>query len=313
MKILISGASGNIGSTLIKLLPKEDCEIIGISSRKKLNNAGNVKYIFHDWKNPSLEFELPEVDIIVHLAGQTSAYHAISEPGDDLVGNLLFPIKLIEKIRHFRNPPTFILAGSMTEYGINTELKLNENTNANPSNLYDLGKVTLENYLRLFVQYGFLKKSVTLRLANVYGGTAVSQKDRSFLDRSIIMALEGESLICYGNGNYIRDYIHINDVVSAIIKVINNNNTAELYNVGSGIGTTIYQILNQVKDAVEAVQKSKIDIIFQDFPSNSLEIERRNHIADISKISNDLGWIPKYGLNEGIMLSIDEWHNRGAG
>ena len=71
--------------------------------------------------------------------------------------------------------------------------------------------------------------------------------------------------------------------------------------------------MNQVKDAVEAVQKSKIDIIFQDFPSNSLEIESRNHIADISKISNDLGWIPKYGLNEGIMLSIDEWHNRGAG
>jgi len=308
-RVLITGASGYIAWNLIKELAKYNCVIICFSANTKnvIHQSGNANFEFIEASYQdeiSFKKAVKDIDIIYHLASQTSVYEAEKNPLADYEANVR-PIQLLlEASRKSGGCPIIIFSGTSTQCGIAKELPVDENVIDNPITTYDFHKLQAERWLKFYISQGWLK-GVSLRLTNVYGpGPKSSSSDRGILNLMIDKALKGESLNVYGAGEYIRDYIYIDDVISTFlsapldIKKLNGKH----FVLGSGKGETINDAINLVGRLVSQETGKKVFVKNIDMPKKMSKIEFRNFKAGI-------GALHKIGLCNN-MLSIEEGINK---
>lgn len=305
-KAIVTGASGKIGTELVKKLVSKGVQVYAVSSKNSFSKLEGVTFIPHKWGTPFM-WNLPEIDVIFHLASQTSAYIARQDVSQDIRDNLLTTVSLLEAVAKLKSPPVFIFAGSMTEYGMGSLLNIDETFQIDPQTFYDIAKLCSKMYIKQFAKEKTISKGITLRLSNVYGSAKIGGKiDRGFIDKSIIRSLSGKPLAIYGNGMYARDYIHISDVVDAFIMAFqkSENLLQDTYNIGTGISTSVSSALNIIVSTVYKINGVRSPIIFEDFPSVSYPIEERNSIADSSKFIKATGWKPGVLFVDGIEETV---------
>jgi len=298
-RILITGGSGYIGSLLFKKLKPLARSIISLNSEEDIRKK-NI------W-----EKYLGQVDMIFHLAAQTSSKFANKNPLQDLNLNLLPVVNLIETCFKKNIYPDIIFAGTATQVGLTKKYPVNENFSDQPITVYDINKLAAEKYLQFYAQQT-KGKAATLRLANVYGpGLSDSKLDRGITNLMIKKALRGEDLTIYGKGNFVRDYIYINDVIDAFVsagKCIEKLN-GFYYLIGSGKGYTFKQMIKLIRHQAMRKTNKKSKIIYLKLPPNLSPIESRNFVANSSKFSQVTGWRPRHSLKEGIKKTIKSFES----
>lgn len=306
-RILVTGASGRLGSRVTIALSKLGYKQILLTSKLPMGALPGAEYLIVDWKN----FELPQlsdIDVVIHLAHQTSAYDAKENVEEDIKCNLITTVRIIEAIKHSSKPIHFIYIGSLTEYGSKNTNPISENSKAeDPETFYDCSKLAVELYLKSYKQEGILETLTILRLGNLYGFLGSPKKrHRGFFDEAISSAFRGEEVLCFGGGDFVRDFIHIDDVVSAFIGLIESEPgvTDGTFNLASGVGHTLKEALSLIGQSLTLIGRNSIKIRMEEFPLNSYKIERRNHVADISRIKQVISWSPKTSLTKGISQSI---------
>ena len=311
--ILITGGFGYIGSSVVSVLNKISCNIIIVTkeNRKAVNfskGAAQISVVKADirkkdiWKNL-----LSGVDVLFHFAAQTSSSVANDNPSMDIEVNLLPVVNIIETCIKNDLSPHIIFSGTVTQVGFTSIYPVNESFKDVPITIYDINKLAAEKYLQFYSnQLG--NHAVTLRLSNVYGpGPRSSSADRGILNIMIRKALQGEPLTIYGDGNFIRDYIFIDDVAEAFllagvkIDALRGN----YYVIGSGIGSTIKDAVNIIKDKVMKKTKRNVEVAFISPPEDISQIEYRNFVADTNRFSSLTGWKAKISLGEGIDRTIN--------
>lgn len=300
--VLVTGASGQIGSRLVRKLVSEGSNVYALSSVNTFADEPNIKYIKKIQGEPLVE-ELPEIGLVFHLASQTSAYIARESVLRDIQTNLYETIQLVEKLSIQSLLPAIIYAGSMTEYGIGQEELIKEDYKPDPQTFYDVGKLATELYLEQYVREGRLASCSTLRLSNIYGVLQIPNgSERGFLDRCIWNAVEGKNLTMYGEGNYLRDYLHIDDAVEAFYLAgkIASKGEINVFNIGTGKGSTLKYALQQIVNKANISTGKQSRVIAMKFPAHAYNIEKRNSIADSSLFTNRTGWMPRIGFEEGI-------------
>lgn len=312
-KILITGANGYIGSAVAKKLSLIDCSLFLLSRTGNVPSfvskpKTKIKIIKADitQKNVWTSF-LEHIDIVFHFAAQTSSQVANKKPLFDLKINVLPVINLIDTCIHYKLFPNIIFAGTVTEVGFTEKGKINEEYKDSPITIYDIHKLCAEKYLQYYSNE-LNRKAVILRLPNVYGpGSASSRPDRGIVNVMVKKALKGEPITIFGDGSHIRDYLYIEDTVSAFIKAAERieKTKGNYYVLGTGIGHTVLQMAHIIKEEVEELTKKKVTILFSPFPKNTSRIEYRNFIADNSKFSEDTGWSATISLREGIKGTVD--------
>ena len=309
-KALVTGASGQLGSRLVKKLTNSGWKVFAISRNNSFLENSLVTHVAHNWAG-NWDLQLPQVDFVFHLAAQTSSYVARKDVSEDVRTNLLGSVCLLDAIARTGTNPVFVFAGSMTEYGITKEEFISESSPIQPQTFYDSAKVATEIYAEQFAREGWLEKSITLRLSNVYGNSSQNQgADRGFLDRSIWRALRLQNLTYFGSGEYKRDFLYIDDVVDALFAVTNNskNLTHSAYNIGTSVGTSIRHALKLVTEESELLTSQSVRLDQARFPDDAYQIERRSSIADTRLFHSLTGWRPKVSLRQGIRQStIDSW------
>lgn len=305
---LVTGASGHLGSLLVSELSKMGWSIFAVSRSDSFSHLSNVTHIPHDWSK-SIAFEIPKVDTVFHLAAQTSAYKAREDVTEDVYTNVIGTVRLLERIARSNIKPIFIYTGSMTEYGMTSADAVNEKVPLSPQTFYDAAKITTEIYAEQFVREGWLSKSITLRLSNVYGShSRVQGADRGFLDRSMLRALSGEPLTYFGSGEYVRDFLHIDDVISALISAAIHVDKLELstFNIGTGFGTTIKSALALIAKEAEDLTGRVVQLNQADFHVNSYAIERRDSVANSQEFRESTGWTPRVDFGNGVREGLKE-------
>jgi UDP-glucose 4-epimerase len=302
----VIGASGYIGSKLVNKLTDSGCNVIRSSRRDTITN-GDSEFVMAELD--SLDFWLNIVeksDVIIHLAGNTSINVANDNPALDLNSSVVPIYRLIEACKILRKRPRIVFASTVTAYGFTDNLPVSEATAENPESFYDLHKFFVERQLVLATKLNICD-GVSLRLANVYGPSSAnsSANDRGILNKIIGLALAGDIVSLYGGGNYIRDYIYIDDVVDAfILASISSKSAGEVFNVGSGVGTSVRDAFNAVTQEVYRQTNKIIEMKDVPWPENSPKIDMRNFTASIKKAHTCLGWSPKVSLQTGIATTV---------
>ncbi|MFN0085046.1 MAG: NAD-dependent epimerase/dehydratase family protein [Blastocatellia bacterium] len=226
-------------------------------------------------------------------------------------------VRLLEACRRRGRQPLVLHAGTVTQTGFSARLPVDETHPDNPMTVYDLHKQMAENYLKYYAGQGIVR-GVALRLANVYGpGPGSSSAERGLLNIMVRRALAGEPLTIYGEGDYLRDFVYVDDVVDAFLMAgagldahpdrLNGRH----FVVGSGRGSTIADSIRLVADRVARKTARRVPVIHVAPPKPPLPIEARDFVADPRGIAAATGWRARVSLAEGIDHTI-EYYRAGV-
>lgn len=314
---MITGGAGYLATNLIAQLHETDCHIsrIGRPGGKFVPFVGKATLddIEADIRERVIwERLLDDVDIVFHLAAQTSVYIAEQDPPTDLAINVMPMLHLLETCREKKLNPIVLFSGTATEVGLTEDLPVNEDCCDHPVTVYDLHKLMAENYLKHYISNGVTRGAV-LRLANVYGpGPKNSSADRGVLNMMIKKAIQGQALTVYGEGKYLRDYVYVEDAAKAFLNAVAtiDSVSGKHFVIGSGEGHTILQAINLVAERVAKKTGHYVPVVNIEPPAILSPIEFRHFVADSQQYTQLTGWRAKWSLIEGIDATIQEFTAR---
>jgi UDP-glucose 4-epimerase len=288
---LITGGSGFIGMHLISKL-QENGYIVDIFDRKNGQDIKNINDLKKVVQN--------NYDVIYHLAGLSGSKESNEKKISYFQINTLATINLMELIVNYAPNSKLILSSSRLEYGKPQYNPVDENHKTEPTSAYGLSKLIATQMAQVFGSAKNLNY-IAFRTSNVYG----PHKEEKFFGYNLInyyidQAKKGKTLLIFGNGNQLRDYIYIDDLVQAFLMAAESKMKQKIYNLGFGEGTTLK---NMTKLIIKTVNKGNIK--FVTWPIDYHKIETGSYVSNISKIKKELGFKPKISFKEGIQKTLD--------
>jgi UDP-glucose 4-epimerase len=211
-------------------------------------------------------------------------------------GNLV----LLESVRESAPAAKVVFLGSRLEYGKPEKLPVGEESLGEALCLHAIHKRTVEEYLHLYGRLFGIRYTIA-RVTNPYGpGQPRGRTAYGVINRLIHLALAGETLTLYGDGSQLRDYVHVDDVVTALLCLANSRlSDGRAYNVGSGVGTPMIDVARLI---VELAGGGRV--VHVEWPPLAAQIETGDFIADVSRIRREVGWAPAIPLREGLARTI---------
>ena len=290
--ILVIGGTGFIGSNIVKQLLIEGYNVSILELPNCNNHVSNAK-IYHGRLE---QFDLikkiiieDSIDTVIHLASSLIP----SSNLDDYLNEIEMVIKPTIKLIHFlatSNIKFVYFSSGGTIYGVNKDGIFSESDKTNPISYYGQSKLILEESIILENRRLGLKYLI-IRPSNPYGiGQNIFGK-QGFIAVSIGHILNSEKITIWGDGSVIRDYIHIDDLVNGVVKLLKTEKINEIYNIGSGKGYSIREIISILKKCVQ------IDFELEYLEARSVDVSVM--ILKVKKIQKIIG-NNKISIEQGI-------------
>ncbi len=293
MRALIVGGNGFIGSHLAEGLrgAGHAVRVLDPGPARSDVDWSDVDYVQGAYDHrPTLDAALDGIDTVFHLASTTVPGTSNRDPAFDVTTNLVGALGLVEAMqaRGIRRIVFFSSGG--TVYGNPTVLPVREDHPQRPISSYGIVKLSIEHYLRM---YGHLDAidPLILRPSNPYGPRQSSARGQGFVAAAIACAREGRTLSIWGDGEVVRDYIYIDDLVALSIRAAESGECGT-FNAGSGTGAS----LNRIRAVVEAVAGAPMQ--YEHLQGRGFDV--REIVLDIDAARRSFGWTPRVDLEQGI-------------
>lgn len=297
--VVVTGARGYIGSALAPRLSAEG-HAVRLVSRSA---SAEGHYEQADLRDAAAWSRLIEgAAAIVHLSSRTDLRSAEADPAGDEDINVE-PIRaLINAAEKAAAPVKVVFASTVTIVGHQNANPVDERTPDCPCSVYDRHKLACETLLREATVRGVLR-ACSLRLSNVYGfGRSSVNANRGILNAMMKRAAAGEALSVYGDGGYIRDFTHLDDVVAAFSAAVASDSVGDgrHFVIATGEGHSLAETFGMVADEALARTGRRPEIRHVPEPADLQPIERRNFIGDSRLFRAATGWRPRFDLKAGI-------------
>jgi UDP-glucose 4-epimerase len=298
--VLVTGAAGFIGSALAQKLILEGNKVITIdnlSTGYKSALPKDVEFYEGNCQDAELIASLEKYTFstIYHIAGQSSGEISFDDPVYDLQTNAQSTLLLL-KLAMKTGCKQFIYASTMSVYGDKPDVPVAENLDSRPKSFYGVGKLASEHYMRIYEQYGI--NSTALRLFNVYGpGQNMLNLRQGMVSIFLAQAIKDHHVHVKGSAKRYRDFIYIDDVIDALIKVREEQPPKyTVFNIATGIRTTVGELIELIRSFLEY----EVSVHFEgSTPGDQMGITGNN-----SAIKNELNWCPQINLEEGLNRMI---------
>ncbi len=307
-RVLVIGGLGFIGVNLTERLVTEGRTVTVVTpsrakhaDRAAAFEARGVRIVEGDLRDAvAMTKAVAGQAIVFNLAGESGAVRSMENPWTDLDVNCRGNLVLLEALRAGNRDAKLVFVGSRLEYGRQTIQPVDEEQAPDPLCLHAIHKLTVEKYLRLYGSLFGLRYTIA-RVTNPYGpGQPPGRTAYGVVNRLIHLALAGDALPIYGDGTQRRDYIHVDDLVPALVALAESSlSDGRVFNVGSGEGTRMIDMARAIIDLAGAGHVEHVG-----WPALAEQIETGDFVADISRIRADLGWTPGIALRDGLQKTI---------
>ncbi len=313
LKLLITGGAGFIGSNFVRFILKQhkDCRILNLDKLTYAGNLENLAGLEHDSRHEFMQGDICDsdlvddilkkgVDAVINFAAETHVDRSILHSSEFVQTNIVGTLNLLEccrknKIGRMIQISTDEVYGSLSDTGMYTEL-----SPIAPNSPYAASKVSADLLLRSYCRTHNFPGIIT-RCSNNYGPYQFPEK---LIPLLISNALSGMPLPIYGDGLYVRDWIHVHDHCAAVDTVLHQGKDGEIYNIGSrqelpnlDVARMILKALNRDESLITHVE---------DRPGHD-----RRYAIDPSKLEKELNWHPHISFDVGLQETI-EWYRRNS-
>lgn len=306
--LVITGARGYIGSALAERIAREGRAMRLVSrslSAPRIEAAPDTKieYCEADLRDPRAWSELlQDAAAVIHLSSRTDLHAAEADPTGDRNLNVLPLQALVDAAAHCGVPMPVLFASTVTIVGDEHSNPVDKSTPDRPCSVYDRHKLECETILRDATRRGVLS-ACSLRMSNVYGyGVSSVNSNRGILNAIMRRANEGAALTLYGQGEYIRDFTFLGDVVDAFCRALSVEQVCDggHYVIATGRGHTLAEAFGLVALEASRCTGRRLDVRHVPQPPGLHSIERRNFVGDSHLFQRLTGWRPQVDLQSGI-------------
>ena len=307
MRILVTGGAGFIGSHIVDGLlaaGHEPSVVDTLSSGDRHHVPAGVPLIVADVRDRDAmkrAFAESKPERVCHQAAQMSVSRSVREPTFDAEVNVLGLLNVLESAReHGADRVTFASTGGAL-YGEVTE-PADEDHALLPIAPYGITKKCGEDYLRFYAREHGLD-TVALRYSNVYGPRQSPHGEAGVVAIFAKRLLAGEPATINGDGKYVRDYVHVDDVAAANVRCLTGDLPAgfSAFNVGTAVGTDVNELAALIVDAVRARGTDPPPLGHGPARAGDL----RSSLISHGKATRELDWEPKVEVGQGIPATVD--------
>ena len=309
-RCLITGGLGFLGSNLAIELVRRGASVTLLDAMipeyggNLLNIApvaGAVGVNFGDVRerNP-VEYQVQGQDYVFHLAGQVSHVKSLQDPFPDIDINIGGTTVLLEALRR-RNPDAKVVFSSTRgAYGRTPTLPVDEDQPSNPIALHEISKLTAELIFKAYNQQHGIRSTI-LRLTNTYGPRSQMRHGAyGVLNYFVRLAMDGDEIQVFGDGSVLRDYLYVDDAVSAMLLAARETaDETRVYNVGRSTPTSLLELVTEVIRAAGAGSWT-----FAPPSEERRAQEPGDFYSDVRRIRDALGWAPTVELEDGLARTV---------
>lgn len=313
MRCLVTGGVGFIGSHLTEALSElgHKVAVVDNLSTGSLGNLADLQVrdlypaVYRaDVTHPRLSeiFDDFWPEAVFHLAAQVDVRVSVEQPMVDAKTNILGSVNVLENcIRTGVSKVVFASSGGAV-YGEPESLPVAEDHPCRPTSPYGLAKYAVEHYLRIFAETKGLSYAA-MRLANVYGPRQEGGEQNGVVTIFTRSMLAGRPVHIFGDGDQLRDYIYVGDVVNAFLMGLEPG-AGGAYNIGTGLGTSVNQVYRELAKATG-------------YGSPPVHTDPRpGEVRDIylssGKIETELGWKPRVDFREGVRKTVEYYRAKAT-
>ena len=308
-RCLVLGGGGFIGSHLCDALLAAKYTVTAfdrpVPESVAAGRAGSaVRWIYGDYQNrDDVRGAIAACDVVFHLISTTLPKTSNDSPVYDINTNLVSTVNMLDLAREAGVKRIIFVSSGGTVYGPSRDaLALTEAHPTNPTCSYGIVKLAIEKYLRLYNDLHGLDYSI-LRVSNPFGAGQRLDAAQGAITIFANLALQERPIDVWGDGSTTRDYVHISDVINALVLTLRYQGPVRLMNIGSGNGRSI----NDILDAISSVVGRKIHRNY--LPARPFDVP--SNVLDCTLASEELGWVSKMPLKEGLRQTVD-WLRQNA-
>lgn len=294
-RVLILGGKGFLGEHLVQKLSSLDKYDIVVADKQVLQEEVNDKITFLplDFSvTTNFSKYLKDVDIVVHLVCTIFPDEETDTIEQTITDNTFATLALLRAMVRQKCKKIVFMSSGGTVYGNHDATPISEKEGGFPISNYGIIKDMIEKYISLFGHFYNIDYRI-IRLSNPYTSERFVGRKQGLIPILIEKIQTGDSIQIWGDGKNVRDYIHIDDAIQAIIKIIEYAGKEKVFNVGTGVGYTTNDIIKMLCSYMN-VGCPKIEYVV----SRKCDVD--NNILDISLLQNVIKFKPKYSLEEGI-------------
>lgn len=307
-RTLVIGGLGFIGSNLTRRLLESGARVTAVTRSLEAHrqlasqlSAEGVAVAAGDVRDAAaMARVVAGQELVFNLSGQSGAARSVEDPLTDLDINYRGHLIVLDAVRHVSPAAKVVFAGSRLHYGHPVSLPVAEDATPDPLSFHAIHKTAAEDAMRVYARL-FGMRTAVARITNPYGpGQPRERSAYGVINRLVHLAVSGEVLAVYGTGAQLRDYVHVGDVVAALMAMGESPSAdGRVYNVGSGTGTAL---VDAAKAIVDIAGGGRIEHVA--WPRLAEQVETGDFVADISRIRSELGWAPSIPLRQGLEQTV---------
>ena len=303
MNCVIFGGGGFIGSAVTDRLLL-DGHFVRVFERPKVEpyrkfyQSERFEWVTGDFfSTHDVSNAIDGADAVIHLVSTTLPKGSNDDPIYDVQSNLVSTLQMLNAMVTKKIPKIVFISSGGTVYGTPIYLPIDEKHPTDPHVSYGITKLAIEKYLLLFEREHGIKATI-LRVANPFGERQRIETAQGAVTMFLYRALRSQCIEIWGDGSITRDYVYIKDVADAFALPLEYSGPKNIFNISSGLGTSLNELTELLEEVLERVIERRY------LPGRSFDVNIS--ILDNNLARQELGWVPKIHLRDGIIRTM-EW------
>jgi UDP-glucose 4-epimerase len=297
-KCLLLGGNGFLGRNLASALVYAGYEVFSadIDVSRSIDNSSAISYLGGDLSNPIFVdacLQKGPFEYVFLLACTLIPSSGLEAFNKEQEFQRILGYALPEKMKKFGSQNLVFFSSGGAIYGNNGFDVNHELAPLCPINYYGNAKKLLEESIQELAPANGINYLIA-RPSNPYGSGQRLIANQGLVAVTLGKLLRNEPIEIWGNGETVRDYLHVSDLIRGVLKLLDGNQKNEVFNIGSGVGHSVNQVLDIIGDVV----KRKLSIRY----SEARSVDVKSSILDVSKMNLSVNWQPEVSLEQGISI-----------